>query len=508
MNRKIAFLVVITVLCTGFLSCVKEAVEDLQQVENRALRAWIKKNKPELLENYQEEGGYYVDVKQWGDVTTIKEGNDFGGEPIMDQDTCWMFYRFTGYNLSGDVCITRSENVARLQGKYSVYTHYVPYLNYCGVSNDNGLMEGTYISTRNEIKLGEEYVKNNPECHSTTFRMRKGSKVWLYLPSSIGFGTSSTSPSGGYEGQFTLDNSKPMIMEVEILRVIKNPSDKEIGMVDQLVAHSNLTYGRDVWKKVEKPEDEDKDLEDETEDEFFKGLYYNTDYDPSNVSTSTFGYMKPENLDIDVKNAYHDNGAYSNMSELETKIDSILVAKFKDRAIPESERTDDNLIGTGGVAKIWYVGRFLDGFVFDTNIPEIKQLIDKTASSSSSVISYCAESDETSYITAWYHCVPKLYYGSFASIMTTSGFAYGNAGVSGSTSSSSSASYDYSLYDPYYSGYYDYYGYYNTYMNPYGYYDYSNYSGSSSANVDTSTISTEILPYNPLIFYVFIEKKK
>ena len=507
MNRKIKVLSFIFALCIGFSSCVKEAVEDIDKIENHALRAWIKKNKPELLENYQEDGGYYVDVKQWGDTTTIKDENDFGGEPIMDQDTCWMFYKFTGYNLYGDVCITRSENVARLQGKYSVYTHYVPYLNYCGITNDNGLMEGTYISTRHEIKLGEEYVRTHPECRSTTFRMRKGSKVWLYLPSSIGNGTSASSASGGYEGQFAMDNNKPMIMEVEVMRVIKNPSDKEIGMVDQLVAHSNQTFGAEVWKKVEKPKDEDTDLEDETEDEFFKGLFYNTDYDPSNVETATFGYMKPESLEISPENAYRDNGSYGNMSQLEVQIDSILVAKFKDKVLPKSERTEENLVGSGGTAKVWYIGRFLDGFIFDTNISEIKQLIDKSASSSSTPITYSASSDESSYISAWYHCIPKLYYGSYAAIMTTSGFAYGNSGVSGSTSSSQ-ASYDYSLYDPYYSDYYEYYGYYNSFVNPYGYYDYSNYSGSSSSNVDTSTISTEILPYNPLIFYIFIEKKK
>ena len=28
-----------------------------------------------------------------------------------------------------------------------------------------------------------------------------------------------------------------------------------------------------------------------------------------------------------------------------------------------------------GTAKIWYIGRFLDGFIFDTNIDEVKKII-------------------------------------------------------------------------------------------------------------------------------------
>ena len=79
------------------------------------------------------------------------------------------------------------------------------------------------------------------------------------------------------------------------------------------------------------------------------------------------------------------------------------------------------------------------------------------------------------------------------------------------TSTDMSGYYDYMNYMNYYNYYNTYYGngYYNNYyMN---YYNYANMYGSSlidtSSSVTKTTVSTEILPYTPLIFQVFIEKK-
>ena len=91
--------IIITLLLSLFAlsSCVKEQEFSGDEMEARSLKAWMKKNHPELVGNYQENGGYYVDVLNWGDSTAVADDeNDFGGQAIMDQDTCWVYYNFTG----------------------------------------------------------------------------------------------------------------------------------------------------------------------------------------------------------------------------------------------------------------------------------------------------------------------------------------------------------------------------------------------------------------------------
>ena len=115
--------IIITLLLTLFAlsSCVKEPEYSGDELEARSLKAWIKKNRPELVGNYQEKGGYYVDVLSWGDSeATATSENDFGGKPIMEQDTCWVFYNFTGYDLDGNVCATRNEVIARMHHKMRI----------------------------------------------------------------------------------------------------------------------------------------------------------------------------------------------------------------------------------------------------------------------------------------------------------------------------------------------------------------------------------------------------
>jgi hypothetical protein len=116
-------------------------------------------------------------------------------------------------------------------------------------------------------------------------------------------------------------------------------------------------------------------------------------------------------------------------------------------------------------------------------------------------------------IGAWYYCIPKMHHGAYGQIITTSGYAYGAAGLSGTTttetsSTSNSASYYNAMnYYNYYNSYYNYYNpYYNYYdYNYYGYnYDYG--AGDNMGEAVTKiTISTEILPYTPLVFTLYVE---
>lgn len=513
-DMKQLLLVMLVALMT-LTSCVKEGELSGEDMENRSLRAWIKKNRPDLLENYQSEGDYYVDVLAWGELSEQAKDNDFGCEPIMDQDTCWMFYTYTGYDLDGNVCVTRRESIARMQGTFSEMTHYVPYLNYCGESNIFGLLEGTYLSTRSVLKLGEQYVKDNSAiCRGTDFVMRKGSHVRLYLPSTIAYGSAGTVTDGGYEGQFALDTNVPVIMDIEVQRVVKNPSDNEVEMILNVVNDNRATMGRNVWKRV-KIEDEDKivtssmlaeessddnesdDTEEEIADDdigYYKALYYTMDYAPD-MTEFKLSYVQPHSAELN--NPYKSSkSVYSDMAAVDAEINRILIERFGDKVLAADDEKA-KAVGLNNSASIWYIGRFLDGFIFDTNIKEIREYVFNDSTEAEALI-YAPATDKDDYISAWYHCIPNLRYGRWGVVVTASGYAYGAEGKVGSTSSSTTS-----------YNYYDYSMYYN-YTNSYYYSDYYSYpiSYTPSYTVDTETddtVSTEIMPYTPLVFYIFVE---
>lgn len=519
---------IITLLLSLFAlsSCVKEKEYSGDELEARALRAWIKKNRPELIQNYQQTGGYYVDVLAWGDTeataeSTTTESNDLGNLPIMEQDTCWVFYNFTGYDLDGNVCSTRKEMVARMQATFSDRTHYVPYGNYCGKEEFYAIVEGSYLASRNKITLGEEYVASkNDICKGTELMLRKGSKVRLYLASTIGYGSDGSSSEGGYEGQYTLAANVPMILDMEVIRVVKNPSDNELEMVNQVVKISNDSSEFTAWYQVENTEDSDSDSDgdgdndtensSDTEDtegegsekKYYEGLYYSSSFTP----TEEFAHLVHARPDMaGTGNAYEDTQRFVNMAEFDKKLWKILDEKFAED-IAETTEEDAKEIGEDNTAMIWYVGRFLDGFIFDTNIDEVKELAFGETDGGGSSISYSVSSSKDEYISAWAHCIPKLRYGRWGAIITTSGYAYGSTGVSASTSTSSSSSAAYNALANLYN-YYSMMG--SSYYNAYSYYNYYNYYGGYNNYYDyedtTSTIETEIAPYTPLIFYIFIE---
>lgn len=512
--------IVITLLCTLFAlsSCVKEPSYPGDELEARSLRAWIKKNRPELLGNYQENGGYYVDVLSWGEDNTPASGNDLGSGAIMEQDTCWVFYNFTGYNLDGSVFSTRNEMIARMQATFSDRTHYVPYGNYCGKEEYYAIVEGSYLASRNKITLSEEYVALKPEiCKAKELKLRKGSKVRLYLTSTIGYGSSGSSAEGGYEGQYTLETNVPMILDMEVIRVVKNPSDVELDMVNDLVAQSNSLSEQTQWFQVENTEEKEEGEEEnsdtpatnpdtesgdsEQKDKYYEGIYYCNTFKP-NDEFAHLGYARPDIAGTN--NPYKDSKRFADMAEFDKKLWKILDEKFADM-IKKTSDADAEEIGEDNSAMIWYVGRFLDGFIFDTNIEEVRELA-FGENEEGDAISYSVSSNKDEYISAWAHCIPKLRYGRWGAIVTTSGYAYGSTGVSGSTSTSSSSSAAYNSLANLYN-YYSMMG--SSYYNPYSYYNYYNYYGGYTNYYNyeetTSTIETEISPYTPLVFYIFVE---
>lgn len=500
--------------CLALLaSCAKDdgATADYESI---SLQAWMRLHKPELLENLQEEGGYYVDVHEVGDMDAA---------PVNDT-VCWVKFDFSGRDLNGNIVLTRNEREARLAGTYTRQTHYAPYYRYCGEENTS-LLEGTYLAMRNTLTLGKTYAAEHdlPE----TLLLREGSKVTLYMPSSI-VSTSGVSGDGGYGGQsgYELDAGRPFVVTLEIRDTIKNPLEREGSEVDAF-AERNGTL-----KPVEEDSEDSEDSstvsaqlrarrltarltrgaeESQYNDGFawrnavdtIPQLYVHHTYNPK---TTKYAYSDP------YQSVYEP---YNNFEKLEQDIADTLYNRFGEGVLTGDSVTLD------GTAKIWYICRLLDGFVVDTNIDGVKRLVYGEVQSEGEALEYSPESDQTSLIQAWYYSVPQLRFGQWASILTTSSYAYGSTGQTGTTSSSTTSSssyyssyYDYLNYYNYYNSYYgnSYYGgYYNNYYNNYygGYYNsyyydyYNSYDSSTTETVYTTT--TEIPPFTPLLFQIYIE---
>ena len=493
---KIALAIVISTLALA--SCINEDSISNEEREQISLEAWIRLNKPELLDNYQEDGGYYVEILD-GDtnenIPVSGDGNDFGSEPLMDQDTCWVYTNMTGRDINGSICMTRSGALADMCGTFSYFTHYVPYVNYCGNTN-MGLLEGTYLAMRNELKVGDK-----------TYKMRRGSNIRLYLPSTIAYGEAGTSTEGGYEGQYSLDASRPFVLDIEVLGAIKNPSEKELSMVQSFIGWDGN------WKKATKPESEKTE---EDDDLTLKGLYYSVSFNPQTDLVNDYRYIQPH-LE-GTNNPYEDDKMYkkNTMSEINKKINDILIERFG-TGLSKEERTEERLVTKEGRANVWYILRFLDGFVVDSNIAEIRKLVFNETDPVCEVFSYSPSDDEgkseneRNAIGAWFYCIPQMYHGGYGQIVTTSGYAYGAAGLTGTTTTETSSSntaasyYNAMNYYNYYNSYYNYYSpYYNYY--DYSYYNYNyNYDTQEEETTTKVTISTEILPYTPLVFTIFVE---
>ena len=131
----------------------------------------------------------------------------------------------SGRDLSGNIILTRNGDDAVLAGSFSKYTHYVPFYRYCG-SENSGLMEGTWLAMRRTLTLGDTYFRNNKDrlgITSPEVTLRYGSKIRLYMPSSVvGNGVEGT---GGYEGQegYSLSSKRPFIVTMEIRDTVSNP---------------------------------------------------------------------------------------------------------------------------------------------------------------------------------------------------------------------------------------------------------------------------------------------
>ncbi len=504
------------------VACIEEPTPEFNELEQRSLKAWIEQHHPELKDNYQEDGGYYVEVLDEGCLDSL---------PIAGKDV-WLWMEFTGRDLHGNVCETRDWLTAYQQGTFNEHTYYSPIYRFSGEEVFTQL-EGTHLATFNELNIGGE-----------KFSARYGTKLRLYLPSSIVSADQGVTADGGYEGAFTLDGNKPMIVDMTLYGHVTNPVAYEGNRVDSFakinggLCTEHRTIIEDSEEDAEKSAlrlrrttrgDEDGDQPTDSIDkrplEFFDGrwhqpvdtlaqLYVNYAYTPK--QQLDFNAIGQDTLMYPGQNAYHKGPIYGSQSiaDIDRRINEALLERFGEGITIDEVLTADSL-DAKSTANIWYIGRFLDGFIFDTNIDEVKEIIYGKVESKGSALSFdTAKPEDNDYIMAWNFSMPTLRRGQWAAILTVSTYGYGISGVIGSHTSSSSVS----------DSYYDYLNYYNymQYMNNYYGYGYGNmynsgyygfnpyyYGANLGSNEETETVvttSTEVGAYAPLLFQVFVAK--
>lgn len=520
-KRFAGLFIMLVVVATA---CVREPQEKYDTLEQRSLKAWIEKYHSELLKNYQTEGGYYVEVLADGD----------GIEPISGKDV-WVWFDITVRDLQGNIIETRSAVTAEQLATYSNYTHYIPAVRFSG-KDSHTLMEGTYLATFNELNIDGK-----------SFSVSKNTKLRLYLPSAV-TGTTSNTADGGYEGEFQMNESKPLIVDLTIYGHVENPVEYE---GERIESFANVNGGVCTDHKVIKEEEEEseksyirryttrtEDNEDSEEEEvvdtrpleFFDGRWHqpvdtlehllvNYSYTPKS-SIDFKNSIGIDTLKYPSENIYNAGRIYGNnqMDDVDRRINEALIARFGE-GISYDDVLEADSLKAQSTARVWYIGRFLDGFIFDTNIDEVKQIIYGEVVSEGEALTFqTADPTENEYILAWNYSLPTLRYGQWAAILSSSTYAYGIAGKVGShstTSSTDSSYYDMSSYYNYMNYMNNYYGYgyggmynngyygYNPYY--YGYnYGYDTYPSTGTVTTTTTT-STEIPAYSPLLFQVFVE---
>ncbi len=360
----------------------------------------------------------------------------------------WLSLDYTSTDIDHNVFATRDSMQALRQRTYSPYTHYVPEYTY--VDRENyGMMPGQHFALQNDL------VKPD----GSKMKITEGSHVRLYIPSYLAYGSNGYSNDQGYGGQFRLDGTRIVIQDLAVRQVVKNPLDWE---ETQVLDHATLRWGL--------------------------------------AETDTIATM----IYVDTLN-FHPRAD--------------LLKQFPQKPfVPEYALTADS------TAKIWFVGRFLDGFIFDTNIETIHDEFYKRRigenylpnDASFTALSYTPQTQKSSYISAFYQAIPDLRRGQWSRIVFTSAYGYGATGLSKAIQqqqeyySAYAQQYMYSsmMNSMYGNSYYNNYGS-NYYYGGYGYggmYDYYNYSTSGYSETTTEQIiTTEIQPYTPLIFELYIE---
>lgn len=340
-------------------------------------------------------------------------------------------------------------------------------INYTGKTLDGNIfytrnaevakIQGTYNRRThyvdNFVYLYEENTTLPKGIFEALTNMKVGDVTRVVIPSNLYNGSSGYDATNvGYNGQWGVEGNKPVIIDdLKIVEVSEDPIILEKKQVN--------AYAAERWNLAER-------------DTLATGLYVQL------------------------------------MTPFPVKRDSVVTA----------EKTDS-------VLTCYYKAYFLDGFVFDSNIDSVQMRAWGEVVNEGPME---WDMKQTQMIQGFKEACCKACYGDHLRTIFTSAYGYGISGsaAQATTESSSSSSsdltdyYNYlnyysymnSMYGSGYGGYGSYYNnYYSNYYNPY-YYNYYNSSSSSSSNTSVEdeeeeakvTITTEILPFTPLIFEIWV----
>lgn len=321
-------------------------------------------------------------------------------------------------------------------------------------------IQGTFSRRAHYVDDFVYLYSENSSLPSGTYQaltnMKVGDMTRVIMPSGMYRGSSGyNSTNVGYNGQWGVDGDRPVIIDsLTIAEVSEDPITLENKQVNK--------YAAERWQLTEA-------------DTIAKGLYVQL------------------------------------MTPFPVKRDSVVTAT----------KTDS-------VLTCYYKGYFLDGFVFDSNIDSVQMRAWGEVVNEGPMK---WDMTKTNMIEGFKEACVRACYGDRMRVVFTSAYGYGISGsaaraVTESTSDSSadlSAYYNYLNYYSYmnsmygggygYGGYGNYYNnYYNSYYNPYyyNYYNSLNNSNSSSGSTEDEeeevkvNISTEILPFTPLVFEIWV----
>lgn len=408
MNRIRIYWVTLSAICT-LTACAEAEKEETEFFETLSLQAWIRQHRPHLQNNFQPVGnsGYYVEI--------LDEGNP--NEPHIE-DNAWVRYDLSVRDLHGNIVLTRRAAEARQLGTFSRYTHYVPCLHRCG-ERSGAMLEGIRLALRTPL------VSNGG---NRRIQLKKGAQVRLFLPSQL-IGQLDGQSANGYEGQTALEKGRPVMATIGIVDVMKEPHKAEERELD---AFCRRNGSLEIFDRKSNPfptsaTDERHPYHPASARwtsacDSVAHIYVNHRYDPTR-------YGQPDTPELfDWTAPYNVGFAPYNDPLLERKIAEALTRRFHtEKHYTQVADSDVDSVKMDGTAKIWYVGRFLDGFVFDTNIDEVKDLLYERGYAQGKAFSYTPHSVESA-IKAFHYVVPHMKYGQWATVATVSAHAYGMEG--------------------------------------------------------------------------------
>ncbi len=207
-----------------------------------------------------------------------------------------------------------------------------------------------------------------------TLAMMKQGETWrCFAPSELTYGDYGSSYNYGYQGQNTLLGGVPSYMDIKLVKVIADIDQEEFDVVEE-----------------------------------YKDAHY------------------PNYNDA------QGNPVYKDMPDIVYEIDSLDGKGILYLATKEYTKVDDKpAITADSTMNIYYIGRFPDGFIFDTNIDTVAQRV-WGDNAPRSAISYNPKNGNL--VKAFYYAVQFMQYDSWGHMVFTSDYGYGSSGFSPSTS--------------------------------------------------------------------------